>query len=338
MGHNQAVCGTMTRIRLTQIDGKLPNLALMRLSAWHKRQGDDVTFSRRVTRDMFEPAYDTVYGSTIFTFSANRTERFKHNFPGAIIGGTGVPASPLVESIVKANDIEYDYSLYPDYQFSIGFLHRGCRLKCKFCVVPTKEGKPWAEMTVNELWRGDPYPRKLHLLDNDFFSLPTWQDRINEIREGKFKICLNQGINVRLINDEAAEALASIEYRDDQFQTRRLYTAWDNLKDEKIFFRGIDCLERHGIPPKNVMAYMLIGYDPKEDWERILRRFDLMVERGVMPYPMVYNNERRDLKAFQRWAVTGLYRAVPWKDYRVSQRRASADAILQSDMFAEAAL
>ena len=322
----------MTNIRLTQIDGKLPNLALMRLSSWHKSRGDNVVFSRRVTRDMFEPEYQTVYGSTIFTFSADRTARFRHNFPGAIVGGTGTTDSPQVEAFVNTNRIDYDYSIYPDFEFSIGFLHRGCRLKCKFCVVPTKEGKPWNEMTVAELWRGDPYPRKLHLLDNDFFSLPTWQTHVRDIQDGGFKVCFNQGINIRLITDEAAEAIASIEYRDDQFQSRRIYTAWDNLKDEKIFFRGIDRLENAGVPPKNVMVYMLIGYDQREDWDRILHRFDRMVERGVMPYPMVYNNERRDLKAFQRWAVTGLYRAVPWKDYRVSQRRASPDAARQTNM------
>ena len=68
-------------------------------------------------------------------------------------------------------------------------------------------------MTVAQLWRGGGHPKKLHILDNDFFGVPGWHDHIRDIREGGFKVCLNQGINVRMINDEAAEALASIEYR-----------------------------------------------------------------------------------------------------------------------------
>jgi hypothetical protein len=88
------------------------------------------------------------------------------------------------------------------------------------------------------------------------------------------------------------------------------------MKPEEIFFTGIDRLERAGIPPKNVMAYMLVGYDPQETWDRIWHRFNRMVERGVKPYPMVFDRSRKDLTAFQRWVVMGLYRIVPWDEYR----------------------
>jgi hypothetical protein len=114
---------------------------------------------------------------------------------------------------------------------------------------------------------------------------------------------------------DVAAAIASIEYRDDGFTRRRLYTAWDNLKDEDVFFRGIDMLEAAGVPPTNVMAYMLIGFDKKETWDRIFRRFTRMTDRGIRPYPMVFDPARRDLKRFQRWVVTGLYRAVQFEDY-----------------------
>ena len=176
-------------------------------------------------------------------------------------------------------------------------------------------------MTVSQLWRGPGHRRTLHLLDNDFFGVPGWQRHVDDIVEGGFRVCLNQGINVRLIDDEAAQALARIEYRDDQFRRRRIYTAWDNLGDERIFFRGIDRLERHGIPADHVMAYMLVGFDPSETWERILYRFDRMVARGILPYPMVFDPARKDLKQFQRWAVTGLYRAVPFDRYDTGFRR-----------------
>ena len=301
-------------IRLTQIDGALPNVALMRLAAIHRGKGDFVHLTRSVDREAQEPFWDIVYGSSIFSFSKDRRDRFLKQFPGAILGGTGSGNDITVEKLFS--DCErMDYSDYPEVDYSIGFLQRGCRLKCKFCVVPEKEGKPKSAQTVYDLWRGDPHPKKLHVLDNDFFGNPDWRDRIKEIKEGKFKVCLSQGINVRLIDTEAAEALASIEYRDTKFSRRRLYTAWDNLGDEKIFFKGIDLLEKAGVPPHKIMAYMLVGYAPDETQERIFYRFNRMVERGILPYPMVYNKDRKDLKAFQRWVITGLYRAVPWNEY-----------------------
>jgi hypothetical protein len=306
------------RIRITHIDGRLPNLALMRLSAWHRSQGDEVRFSRLVARELDEPDYDRVYASAIFTKSVPELERFRTEFPEAIIGGTGTLSTATTEEIVPTQFTGLDYGIYPDFKPSLGFTQRGCRLKCSFCVVPRKEGRPTSERTIAQIWRGPGHPKKLHLLDNDFFGNPDWRDRIAEIREGRFRACINQGINVRIINDDAAAALASIEYRDDSFSRRRLYTAWDNLGDERVFFRGVDRLEQHGVPPSHLMAYMLVGYDPAETWEAIWHRFNQMVARGIKPYIMPFDPDRADLRAFERWANLGLYRRVPWTDYRVS--------------------
>jgi hypothetical protein len=316
-----------TRVRITQIDGALPNLALMRLAAFHKSAGHEVHVMRHIEPDLFEPEYDQVYASAIFNFSAERVERFKRCWPKAIIGGTGVIGGPPLESIV--GDFEgVDYAGWPDFEASIGFTQRGCRLKCGFCVVPKKEGKNRSVSTIADIWRGAPHPKKIHLLDNDFFGQPRadWQARIEEIREGGFKVCLSQGINVRLIDSESAAALATIQYRDTKFKERRLYTAWDNLKDEKVFFRGVDMLEAAGIPPRHLMAYMLVGYDPLENWSRIWHRFNRMVERGIHPYPMVYNRARKDLLAWQRWVITGLYRIVPWTEYQRSTKSPESEA------------
>lgn len=333
-------------IRITHIDGKLPNLALMAIADIHRRRGDEIHFTRDVERGLFEPDYGAVYGSCIFRFSRRRAEHLLAAFPEAIIGGTGMfdgddralvsidrmgrAASPgiTVEQVLGAAP-GLDYSLYPEFKASLGFTQRGCRLDCPFCGVRKKEGRNRSTSTIAEIWRGPGHARNLHLLDNDFFGQPRcqWQARILEILGGNFRVCLNQGINVRLIDDEAAAALASIEYRDDQFQQRRLYTAWDNLGDEKPFFAGIDRLERAGIPSRHVMAYMLVGFDPKETWDRIWHRFGRMTEREIRPYPMVYDRSRTDLMCFQRWVITGLYRIVPWDDYRRSTKsRASLEA------------
>ena len=302
-------------VRLTQLDGKLPNLALMRLSAWHKLQGDSVQLSRSPTPGLFEPHYDRVYGSAIFSHTAPVIARFMAQYPDALIGGTGTGGWQTLESAVGEILEQYDYSIYPEFAPSIGFLQRGCRLRCKFCVVPRKEGAPRPAMSVHELWRGGSHPKQLHLLDNDFFGVPEWRDHIRDIRDGGFKVCLTQGINIRMITDEAAAALKQIDYRDDGFKYKRIYTAWDNLGDERRFFAGIDRLERAGIPPRHVMAYMLIGYAKDETWEKIFHRFDLMVARKVLPYPMVYDRARKDLRIFQRWVIRGYYRSIPFEKY-----------------------
>lgn len=303
------------RVRLTQLDGSLPNLALMKLAHWHKAAGDEVVTTTEIHRGLFEEDYGKVYGSAIFKFSQDRLMRFQREWPGAIVGGTGTPYPWTVEEIIGEEYEHYDYSGYPDVDYSIGFTQRGCRLKCKFCVVPAKEGKPRSINTIANIWRGAPWPKKLHILDNDFFGNPEWRARIAEIRDGGFRVCLSQGINVRLINEEAAAAIASIEYRDTKFSRRRLYTAWDNLHDERVFFKGVDMLEKAGIPPDNLMVYMLVGYDKTETWERIWHRFNRMVERGIKPYPMVFDRSRLDLCAFQRWVNQGQYRIRSWPEF-----------------------
>lgn len=304
-------------MRLVQLDGSLPNLALMRLHAWCKREAHTVTLTRSIYPMLNEPEYDEVWASAIFQFSRKTIELFRKQWPDSVVGGTGSDDGVTVESMLAPANVpeEYCYDGYPAFYDSIGFTQRGCRLSCKFCVVPQKEGKPKSMRTIREIWRGEPYPKRLHLLDNDFFGQPEWRERLQEIRDGRFRVCLSQGINVRMITEEAADALASIQYRDTKFTERKLYTAWDNLRDEEVFFTGVDRLERAGVPAKHLRAYMLIGYDKSETWTRIWYRFKKMVDRGVEPYPMPYDRERKDLLCFQRYVVTGLYRIVPFNQY-----------------------
>ena len=151
----------MRNIRLTQIDGKLPNLALMRLAKYYRERGDQVWFSRAVNKELFEPSYyDRVYGSIIFTMSSDRTRQFKRQFPMAIIGGTGSGNWDTLESLHPGIPEKYDYRDYPEFTGSIGFLQRGCRLRCKFCVVPEKEGRPEQEHDGRRIVAGRSAPPK----------------------------------------------------------------------------------------------------------------------------------------------------------------------------------
>jgi hypothetical protein len=337
------------RVRLTQIDGKLPNLALMKIARHHRARGDEIVFTKRIRRDMLEGDYSAVYGSAIFAFSADRVVEFRESFPNAIVGGTwNLLDNTTVEQVLGSQNEQLDYSIYSDFDGSIGFTQRGCRLKCGFCVVPKKEGRPRAVNTIASIWRGSPYPRHLHLLDNDFFGQPRdqWEARIDEIRSGGFKVCLNQGINIRMVDAAAAKALASITLRDDQFKTRRLYTAWDNVGDEARFFAGVNLLDDAGVPPPCLLVYMLIGYDKRETWERVLYRFQKMTARGIRPYPMVYGDRdrglplgscnarvgHRTLGEFQRWAIRKAYTFIPFEHYDVNAKGRGATDQLQMAM------
>lgn len=314
------------KIRLTKLDGKLPNLALMKLAHFHKTQGDEVFYEESIKRGIFEPNYDRVYGSAIFTETAHKVFLFRQNFPQAIVGGTWCDDYDLtVESIIGCGEDEYenyDYSIYPTFQDSIGFTQRGCRLKCGFCVVSQKEGKNRSVNGIADIWRGDGHPKHLLLLDNDFFGQDEWQRKAGDIIDGNFKVCFSQGINVRLIEGkpqtefhlidlQAAQMLAQMKIRDSDFQAKRIYTAWDNARDEKVFLKGIDILLNAGIKPRYIMVYFLCNYWKKGLTDDVWHRFNKMVEIGLLPFPMIYDKPNADpkLKAFQRFVIQGAYRS-----------------------------
>jgi hypothetical protein len=317
MQANRSLMTDPLRVLLLQLDGKLPNVALMRIAAHHRALGDEVELRRAGNLRSLEPRlwdkHDTVYGSLIFEQSRPLALRLLKAHPGAVVGGTGWKVSSNLEEH-GITTTEQDYSIYPAFQSSIGFLQRGCRLRCPFCVVPVKEGKVRHEQTVDELWRGDPWPRELLLLDNDFFGNPQWRERISEIRDGDFKVSFSQGINCRAIGPEEAEALASVNYRDDGMKVKRIYTAWDNKKDEKRLFRGLQLLVDAGVKPDNIMVYILIGYWPGETTEdREYRRAQLR-EFGARPYPMPFVRTP-ELVGFQRWIIGAYDKTVPWSEW-----------------------
>ncbi len=308
-------------IYLFHADGRLPNLALMRLAAHFKGQGERVTLVRGArSRNLFDEPPVKAFGSSIFAFSSAIRERIDREWGPVTWGGTGVRVESTLHEVADVDweAVAPDYTLYPGEDRSIGFTQRGCRLRCSFCVVPRKEGRPATVHTIAEIWRGDKWPRKVLLLDNDFFGQPAadWRARVDELRAGGFRVCFSQGINLRQVDDEAAAALASLEYRDNEFKERTLYTAWDNLGDERVFKTAVATMTRAGVPPKHLRVYMLVGFAKGETWEQILYRFNELVALGCEPYPMVYDQSRGDLKAFQRWVVRGLYRAIPWEQYQ----------------------
>lgn len=307
-------------VLLLQIDGKLPNVALMRIAAHHRQRGHYVALQQlrrgeTVQQTLFDQ-WDKVYASAIFTKSQPVVKALLREFPDAIVGGTGWNWQTIEDHGIETTD--QDYSIYPAFRSSIGFTQRGCRLKCGFCVVPKKEGKVRTEQTVAELWRGDPWPRELLLLDNDFFGQPNWRGRIEEMKAGRFKVSFCQGINARMLNDEAAAAIASIDYRDDSMTRKRIYTAWDSIGDEGPLFRGLESLVRHGVKPDEIMVYMLVGYDDSPE-DRLYRHRRLR-EFGCRPYPMPYQRTP-ELVGFQRWIVGAYDKRFTWEQWTRARYR-----------------
>ena len=275
---------------------------------------------------------ERVYSSSIFEFSKERRAKFGEIFPQAIVGGDGYKpiwnqlqvigrnmGSNLREVISDRypETIQADYSDYPNFTASIGYSQRGCRLDCGFCRMKTREGEARKVRSILDLWRGDPWPKHIVLLDNDFFGQAEWREQLADVKRQKFRVCFNQGINIRLVNEEQAKELAGVFYCDDQFKTRRLYTAWDNLGDERIFKAGVETLKKAGIPPKHLMVYMLIGFRKGETEQDIFYRFNEMVALGVRPYPMVFDRSNARLRAFQRWVIRRYYEFIPWEKYGI---------------------
>jgi hypothetical protein len=303
---------------LFQLDRKLPNIALMRIAAHHRALGHEVELRRgKPEPQLWDEQPEFVYGSAIFQSTRSAGERLKVNYPQATVGGTGCDLPPLVVSSLESvgiQTLQQDYSLYPNFRQSIGFSQRGCRLRCEFCVVPNKEGRIRPEQSIGNIWRGEPWPREIILLDNDFFGQPDWRARIAEIRDGRFAVSFTQGINARCLTDEAAEAIASVDYRNDSMDTRRIYTARDNRGDEERLFAGLNRLVKYGIKPDHIMVYVLVGYWPAETQEDRDYRRRRLREFGARPYPMPYYRTP-ELIGFQRWVVGAYDKRISWADW-----------------------
>lgn len=296
------------KIGIYDVDSTIPNLALMKLSAWHKAQGDEVEMYLPLALD----TYDKIYASKIFTFSDDSgliPDRME-------IGGTGANMGVLLPQEVE--DMQPDYSIY-DYPHSIGFAMRGCRLKCSFCVVPQKEGGPKPNNTIAEIWT-QRESRFVMLLDNDFFGNPLWPERINEILDYDLRVNFSQGLNIRNLKPGQAAALASVKFRNAHDTKAQVYFAWDDPRHEKLIHKGLRICFDAGIPPGRIAFYVLIGYHSSEAED--LHRVRLLREYGCDPYAMPYNKADPYQKAFTRWVNhKAIFKTVPWEEYGVSVKK-----------------
>lgn len=290
---------------LVQFDGKLPNLALMKLSTWLKSQGHTVGFN------VNEP--DEVYISCIFPENLQAAMGIGTYYPNSKVY-LGGPALWIENHIpVGAEHVMPDYSLYPDINYSMGRTHLGCPNSCPFCIVPQIEGSFKEYAPISEFHNPD--FRNLLLFDNNFFYSKLWEEKIKYIEDNGLRPSLFQGIDARTITMEKAVALKSMGAWDSKFTMKRYYSAWDFMVNSDSVLKGLQTMIDAGIKPYTIMVYMLTGFNTThyEDYYR----FRKLRELNIDPFPMKYNHRRDDqfLNHFSRWVIKRIYKSDSFSNY-----------------------
>jgi len=272
-----------------------PNLALMKLSAWHKAKGDDV--------EMFFPlawsSYDHIYSSKVFTFTT-----VEKPFGDAEFGGTGYKMNGCLPDEVEHSCP--DYSLYGK-DFSQGFLTRGCPNKCGWCVVPSKEGDIRGHAEIEEFARH----KNVVLMDNNVLASDHGMKQIEKMSKMGIRIDFNQGLDARRIDIITAKLLASCKW----YKPIRL--ACDHIGMIPHVRKAVENLRSAGAKPKEYSCYVLVKEIPSA-----LERVEFLRSMGVAPFAQPYRNfetneePSAELKRFARWVNhKAVFKSVKWIDY-----------------------
>lgn len=289
------------KIGLIDVDGhNFPNLALMKLSAWHKSQGDSVEWYQ----PMFSGHMDKVYMSKVFSFTPDY--EYFVDADEVIRGGSGYAITlESGKEVYNKNldaplpdEIEHmypDYSIYNITDTAYGFLSRGCPRGCSFCHVEAKEGrKSYKVADLSEFWSGQ---KNIVLCDPNILACRDWKDLMQQLIDSKAWIDINQGLDIRLMTAEKAEMIK-------QMKVKELHFAWDRYQDKDIIvpklkeFKAITKLDI-----RKLIVYVLCNYDTtiEQDLERIYT----LRELGYWAYVMLYDKEHiprgHTYKKLQRW-------------------------------------
>lgn len=287
-------------IGLVNVDGKdFPNFALMKISAFHKQNGDHVEWA-----DQMFGEYDIVYKSKLFTFSPDDLNLY--NAKRIIKGGTGYDIESRLPEEIE-NSLQLDYSIYPNCDFCINFFSRGCIRNCQFCLVRKKEGfiKSVKPHTLNENGKW------VEILDNNFFANPEWEKAIETIKNWNKPIKFH-GIDVRILDEKQIAALNSIKLYGN------IHIAWDNPKDDLTKKLSLLC---NGINSHKIVCYVLIGFNSSKFDD--LKRVRILKEMGIAPFVMIYrdynkkNEPTQYQKDFRRWCNSRqLFKTIDFLEFR----------------------
>lgn len=280
-------------IGIVSVDSKMPNLALMKISAYHKNQGDTVEFYN----PLFSKNIDLIYASKVFSNSPDYSY-YPENIP-IIKGGHGYNNDVLPGGV---ENIYPDYSLY-EIDYALGYTSRGCIRNCPFCIVPEKEGKLRSVNDIYNFWNGQ---KEIVLLDNclngnnEHFKLIC-----SQIKKEKIKVDFQQGLDLRILTEEQARILSGLKYK------KQLRFAWDNIKDEKNIIFGLNLLYLEEFPMSQIMIYVLIGFNSSR--EEDLYRVELLKDIGVDVFAMPYNKKDPYQKQFCEWVNRkAMFKSMPF--------------------------
>lgn len=284
------------RVGLIDIDSKIPNLALMKLSAYHKAQGHHV----ELTVPPFAPAYDKVYLSKVFTWTEE-----PHICGNVEFGGTGWDLKKQLPDFIEA--LCPDYTLYK-MDYSLGFLTRGCIRKCKFCFVPEKEGGIRAAGDIEDFL----HHGKAVLLDNNVLAHEHGIMQIEKISKLGIKVDFNQGMDARLIDDSVAKLLSKVKW------LKPIRLACDSSGVKQDVARAVNLLRKHGATPKTYFCYMLVGDDIDDAHDRAEFLRGLSVDPFAQPYRAPSGAEpSQKAREFARWVNhKAVFKTVDWGDYK----------------------
>ncbi len=251
----------------------------MKISAFHKQQGDQVKWW-----NAFE-SFDKIYGSKIFTKS-----KFPYLPQMTIMGGSGY-------NLTKTLPDEMEY-IYPDYElygidYAMGYMTRGCNNQCPFCIVPKKEGNLRYHQTFRGFWKGQD---KLMLLDNNLFDCPFVYQDLELIIQLGIKLNLTQGFNIRTLTQEKVNYLKQLKLWKPSSQW---HFAWDNPADELLIRKGLELLNQNGIKNYKLMCFVLCGFNTTFDQD--LYRIQKLDELGIDPFVMEYHKHNPKLNFFAKW-------------------------------------
>lgn len=287
------------------VDGhNFPNLALMKLSAWHKKQGDIV--------EWYQPLFsrpDKIYASKVFTFTPDYVD-YSANDPEPYRGGTGYGIMSVLDDEIE--NMTPDYSIYPNFENAIGFLTRGCIRKCKWCVVPKKEGDIRQVTSIEKISAGR---RDIVLMDNNFLAADRdfVKEQLSIVAKNKYRIDFNQGLDARLIDEENADWLSKCKY------IRYLRFSCDTMSMLPHIKNTVNLLRKSGYS-KDVFVYVL-AQDLQESIERIkeLTSIDKKITPFCQPYRDFINNTEPpvELKRLARWCnIQSIRKTISFEEYK----------------------
>lgn len=301
------------KVGLIDVDGHhYPNLPLMKLSAWHKKQGDFVRWYDPF--DGLVERYDKVYLSKVFSFTpdyefpiyADEVQRGGSGYCITLVDGKEVyDKSKDADLPYEIEHIYPDYSLYPEEtkDTAFGFLTRGCVRNCEFCHVCTKEGRrSYKVANLSEFWNGQ---KNIVLCDPNILACPDHMELLQQLVDSGATVDFNQGLDIRLINEHNTELIK-------RMKLKSIHFAFDRWQDRDIIEPKLrEFVRQTGFNRSKVMVYILTNFDTT--LEQDIYRIQLCRELNIAPYPMIYDKAHCDpvYKRLQRWCNNYIFWNCP---------------------------